>query len=245
MDANSVSGDDEALNGDLRRRVVVDTEKMEWHPSPSGEVLRKRLHRVGSTESGQVTSLFRYPPGASFPEHPHPEGEEIFVIEGVFSDQSGDAEAGCHLLNPEGFRHAPYSEPGCLIFVKLRQYGGAGRPHRRTETGRIPWQATEFEGVSRKTLFDEPSFSDVTTLERWEPGASPGVRHFDSGVEIFVLEGACSEGDREYGTGTWLRRPAGSNLNAFSHGGGVFYLKTGAFPTLRSIEVDAIVGEND
>ena len=234
-----MSGGDEALNGDLRRSVVMDTEKMEWQPSPSGEVLRKRLHRVGGAESGQVTSLVRYPPGASFPEHPHPEGEEIFVIEGVFSDQSGDAQAGCHLLNPEGFRHAPYSDPGCVIFVKLRQYAGEGRPHRRTSTGQMAWETTEFEGVSRKTLLDEPSFSDVTTLERWEPGAFPGIRHFDTGLEIFVLEGSISEGEREYRKGTWLRRPAGSDLDAHSKDGSVFYLKTGALPMLRSVDVDA------
>ena len=56
-------------------------------------------------------------PGFGLDEHGHPEGEEIFVIEGTFSDHLGDAHAGTHLLNPEGFRHAPHSEPGCLILV--------------------------------------------------------------------------------------------------------------------------------
>jgi len=65
--------------------------------------------------------------GSRFPEHDHPEGEEILVLEGVFSDQRGGHGPGSHLASPEGHRHAPWSDPGCVIFVKLRQYGGAGR----------------------------------------------------------------------------------------------------------------------
>ena len=42
-----------------------------------------------------------------------------------FSDESGDWGADTCLLNPEGFRHAPFSREGCLIFVKLRQAAGA------------------------------------------------------------------------------------------------------------------------
>ena len=75
----------EALNGDMSIRAVMDTREMDWTPSPAGTVLRKRLHLVGEVESGQVTTFVRYLPGSSFPEHGHPEGEEIFVIKGTFS----------------------------------------------------------------------------------------------------------------------------------------------------------------
>ncbi|MDP4917861.1 MAG: cupin domain-containing protein, partial [Haliea sp.] len=74
-----------ALNGDFSLRTVVDPHTLDWTPSPGGHVLRKRLHRVGQAESGQVTSLVRYEPGATFPAHDHPQGEEILVLEGVFS----------------------------------------------------------------------------------------------------------------------------------------------------------------
>jgi len=37
------------------------------------------------------------------------------------------ARAGSYLLNPEGFEHAPFSKPGCLLFVKLRQDPGLDR----------------------------------------------------------------------------------------------------------------------
>ena len=66
-----------SLNADLTVRVAVDTQDMEWTQSPGGHVLRKRMHLAGPAESGQVTSVVRYQPGASFPCHNHPDGEEI------------------------------------------------------------------------------------------------------------------------------------------------------------------------
>jgi anti-sigma factor ChrR (cupin superfamily) len=215
-------------------RAVMDTREMDWTPSPSGTVLRKRLHLVGEVESGQVTSIVRYLPGSSFPEHGHPEGEEIFVLEGTFSDHVGDAHEGTHLLNPEGFRHGPFSDPGCLILVKLRQYAGEGRELRRTETRTLHWAATTLHGIEQKTLYEDDRFPDVTRLERWASGAAPGPREFPGGVELFVIEGALQDDVGRYSGGTWLRLPAGSTFDAVSDNGCVAYVKTGALPGLRS-----------
>ena len=181
--------EDAPLNGDLTARVAVDTNALEWTASPSGQVERKRLHRVGPQESGQVTSVVRYLAGASFPEHDHPEGEEIFVLDGVFSDQLGHGTRGMHLLNPEGHRHAPYSEEGCLIFVKLRQYDGEGRPYRRTDTLEMAWAPTDRAGIEEKVLFDEPGFADRTVLERWAAGTKSSDTPVEGGAEVFVLSG--------------------------------------------------------
>jgi anti-sigma factor ChrR (cupin superfamily) len=212
----------------------MDTREMDWTPSPAGTVLRKRLRLVGEVESGQVTTFVRYFPGSTFPEHGHPEGEEIFVIKGTFSDHLGDAHDGSHLLNPEGFRHAPHSDPGCLILVKLRQYGGEGRKFQRTQTRDMAWATTAFDGIAQKTLYEDHRFPDVTRLERWAPGTAPGPRKFPGGVEFFVIEGAFEDDLGRYPGGTWLRLPAGSTLDAVSENGCVAYVKTGALPTLRS-----------
>jgi len=224
----------EGLNADMAARALMDTREMDWQSSPSGTVMRKRLHLVGDAESGQVTSLVRYLPGASFPEHDHPEGEEILVLKGTFSDHSGDAHEGMHLLNPEGYRHAPFSDSGCLILVKLRQYAGEGRSTRRTETRALPWLATARAGIEQKILFEDERFPDVTRLERWAPETSAGVHEFPGGAEIFVVEGAFEDSDGRYAGGTWLRLPAGSKQAARTDNGCVLYVKTGALPTLRS-----------
>ena len=78
----------------------------------------EQLHLVGGAESGQVTSVVRYQANATFSVHDHPDGEEIFVLQGTFSDEHGDWPAGTYLLNPEGFRHEPFSKERCVLYVK-------------------------------------------------------------------------------------------------------------------------------
>lgn len=224
----------EAIRGDPTRREVVDTAGMEWSPSPSPSVLRKRLHLVGEAESGQVTSLVRYQPGSRFPEHDHPEGEEILVLEGVFSDHRGDHPAGSYLLSPEGFRHGPWSDPGCLLFVKLRQYGGAERTCVDIDTRAQAWQPTARDGLCQKLLYADPRFPDAVRLERFAPGASAGVQERPGGVEILVLEGVLEDEQGRYAQGTWLRLPPGSRHSPRSAGGAVAYVKTGGVAALRS-----------
>jgi hypothetical protein len=118
--------------------------------------------------------VVRYEPNARFPAHDHPEGEEIVVLEGVFSDEHGDWPAGTFLANPEGFRHAPFSDPGCLLFVKLRQFPGRERRHVAVDTDALPWQPGEAPGVRFKPLYAQEGFADETRLERWEPGVGLG-----------------------------------------------------------------------
>ena len=162
----------ETLNGDLALRALMRAGNMVWQPSPSGSVWRKRFHLVGGAESGQVTSIVRYEKDSSFPAHDHPDGEEILVLEGTFSDEHGDWPAGTYLLNPQGFRHAPFSREGCLLFVKLRQYAGADRHHVALRTDAMSWLSGSTPGIEIKTLYSEPGFADETRLERW-PGVHP------------------------------------------------------------------------
>ncbi len=227
-------GSDESLRGDMTRREVVDTAAMEWAASPSPSVFRKRLHLVGGAESGQVTSVVRYVPGSQFPEHDHPEGVEIFVLEGVYSDQRGDHGPGSYLLNPEGHRHAPWSQPGCVIFVKLRQYAGDGREYVEVHREARPWQPSDHDGVETKLLYADPRFPDATRLERWSSGAAPGERHYPGGAELFVIEGALADENGRYGPGSWLRLPPGAKHTPRSDGGAVVYLKTGGVASLRA-----------
>jgi hypothetical protein len=223
-----------SINGDLAAVALEDTERMPWTPSPSGSVWRKRVHLVGAPELGQVTSVVRFEPGSEFPEHGHPEGEEILVLDGVFSDHQGDWPAGTFLLNPEGFRHAPFSVPGCRLFVKLRQYPGAGRRQLALDTNELAWQPTATPGVERKPLYEQPAFSDGMCLERWQAGTAPGVIAYPKGVEFFVLDGELAD---EYGShprGGWLRLPAGGEHRPRSAGGCTLYVKRSGLPYLRS-----------
>jgi anti-sigma factor ChrR (cupin superfamily) len=220
------------INGDLTVPVVVDTGAMDWSPSPSGSVWRKRLHLVGPPESGQVTSVVRYEAASSFHAHDHPEGEEILVLDGVFSDEHGDWPAGSYLLNPEGFRHAPFSRQGCLLFVKLRQYPGRDRIHVAVDVATLPWLPTAAAGISTKKLYDQAGFADSMRLERWERGKAKALHRYDRGAELFVTDGAFTDESGRHATGTWLRFPAGASHRAGTEEGCTLYVKEGGFAYL-------------
>jgi len=205
---------------------------MAWTPSPSGTVWRKRVHLVGPAESGQVTSVVRYDRNSSFPVHDHPDGEEILVLQGVFSDQQGDWPAGTFLLNPEGFRHAPFSKEGCVLLVKLRQYPGTDRRHVAVDTNKLPWQSSEIARLSRKPLYRQEGFADSVELQKWEQGADPGVVTYPEGAEIFVIDGGFEDENGRFGQGCWLRFPAGASHELQSHGGCTLYVKTGGLAYL-------------
>ena len=223
-----------ALNGELDRRTCVNADDQEWVASPGGEVLRKRLHRVGPPESGQVTSIVRYQPGSEFPSHPHPEGEEILVLEGVFSDEHGDWPAGTYLLNPEGFEHKPYSREGCLLFVKLRQFPGTDRKHVVVDTNDAEWRSSVRPGARWQKLYAQEPFSDHMRIENWSRPGDIGQLNFPQGAEIFVLSGSFADEHGNYGKHTWLRLPPGSSLSPEGDEACELYIKEGGFPYLRA-----------
>jgi anti-sigma factor ChrR (cupin superfamily) len=221
-----------AIHGDLSSRMVVDTKALNWIPSPGGAVLRKRMHLVGPPESGQVTSIVQYPPDSHFHSHDHPDGEEILVIDGVFSDEHGDWPAGTYLLNPEGFHHAPYSRDGCLLLVKLRQFPGRDRQHIVVDTVNIPWETTGGREVKR--LYSQPGYQDSMRLERWSPASVIGDREFSLGAELFVLRGTFADEHGTYDAHTWLRFPPQSRHRLRTAGGCELYVKEGGFAYLRN-----------
>lgn len=194
--------------------------EMEWLASPSPDVWRKRFYLHGPPESGRVTSLVRYAPGSRFPGHEHPDGEELLILDGVFSDEAGDWGAGSYLLNPEGFRHAPYSEPGCLLFVKLRQYPGLDRRHVTIQTRDLAWQD---DGTL--PLYEETGHPESMRLERWQGDA--GVRSYPGGVELFVVDGSFSDESGQYDRNSWLRLPPDHGHHPRSPDGCELYVRRG------------------
>jgi anti-sigma factor ChrR (cupin superfamily) len=216
---------DESLNADFTKRAVMETAAMAWQASPSPTVWRKRLDLVAG-EFSRVTSVVRYDAESAFHPHDHPDGEEILVLDGVFSDEHGDYPAGSYLLNPEGFRHAPFSRRGCVLFVKLRQYGGARRRHRAIDTSRAAWLAGE-PGVEVLPLYLDANHTDIMMLQRYAPGTRLAALEQPGGLELFVLEGALQEDGERHGAGTWIRLPPGSRPSLGSSTGCKLYLKVG------------------
>jgi anti-sigma factor ChrR (cupin superfamily) len=211
---------------------ILHADELPWVQSPTPGVWRKRLEHSGPSESGRVTSIVRYDAGSVFPVHPHPDGEEILVLEGVFSDEHGHYPAGTFLLHAEGFSHAPFSSAGCLLFVKLRQAPGARTPLRiDTHAG---WAATEIAGVERLELYAAPALPDArvdgspgarTHLTRVAAGVRVGPIAFPEGEEILVLEGEFNDEYASYRRHSWVRFPPGGSHTLRTDRGCTLYVQ--------------------
>ncbi len=215
-----------SLNTDFSERAVMNIDDMEWLASPSRTVWRKRFDLLDG-EFSRVTSVVRYDSGSSFPAHDHPEGEEILVLDGVFSDEHGDYPAGTYLLNPKGFRHAPFSREGCTIFVKLCQFAGDGREHIAIDTSEAEWRPARIDGVTMMPLYEHPDYPEKIALYRFAPGASVPLHDHPGGEEVFVIDGAIEDEHGRCPAGTWLRMPPGSSHAPFSKEGCTLYVKMG------------------
>jgi quercetin dioxygenase-like cupin family protein len=96
---------------------VVNSLTAEWTPARIPGISVKVLRR--DNETGQSSSLVRFDPGASFPAHDHPAGEEVFVLEGEVQIGRHRLKAGDYLYAPPGVKHAVSSEGGCVFLVAL------------------------------------------------------------------------------------------------------------------------------
>ena len=217
----------EPLNMDRTQRLCIDTNRLDWESSPANGVWRKKLEREAA-ESGQVTSVVRYAPGTRFSAHRHPLGEEILVLEGVFSDEQGDYPAGSYLHNPPGSSHAPFSDSGCTILVKLNQFETDDDRVVRIRTHESDWRAGLVDGLSVMPLHSHGV--SHTELVRWAPGTVFQPHSHPGGEEIFVIEGIFEDEYGQYPTGCWLRNPAWSRHHPFSREGCTLLVKVGHIP---------------
>lgn len=99
--------------------VRIDTATESFRPGqvPGLSVLALHEHE------GVHTALVRWAPGTQFLAHNHWGGEEIYVLDGVFSDEFGHYPQDTWIRSPHLSRHTPYSDPGCLIYVKVGHLG--------------------------------------------------------------------------------------------------------------------------
>jgi anti-sigma factor ChrR (cupin superfamily) len=221
------------LNMDFTRRVVIDTTIESWQRSPMAGVWRKPLAREDS-ERGHATSVVRYEAGASFPYHQHPGGEEILVLGGVFSDHSGDFGPGSYIRNPPGTGHAPFSKPGCVLFVKLHQFEPGDDSSVRIDARSADWLPGQ-GGLRVMPLHDFQG--EHVALVKW-PAGERFVRHRHwEGEEVFVLSGEFIDEYGRYPAGTWLRSPHMSEHHPYVEVETVIWVKVGHLPAPPAAEI--------
>jgi anti-sigma factor ChrR (cupin superfamily) len=221
------------LHADLHQRMVLHTGAIAWSPSPMAGVERRLLDRHGG-EVARATSIVRYAPGSRFERHGHGGGEEILVLEGTFSDEQGTYPAGTYLRNPAGSAHAPFSEEGCTMLVKLQQMHPADQERVVINTQQGTWHPGPAAGLALLPL--HAWGSEQVDLRRLAPGTVVPHHVHPAGEEILVLEGLIQDDQGNYPAGSWLRQPPGSAHRPHSEHGCTIWVKSGHLPATLGLE---------
>lgn len=211
------------FNMDFTKQVVINTAKLNWESSPMAGVKRKRM-AFEEVEQGHATSIVEFEAGSSFRYHEHPLGEEILVLEGVFSDHEGNFPAGTYIRNPEGFSHAPFSKEGCVILVKLHQFD-----KEDTAQVRIDTKNTEFRpGQGNLEVLPLHEFGgEHTALVKWPAGEKFVPHQHWGGEEVYVIYGEFIDEHGRYPAGSWIRSPHLSKHHPYVEEETLILVKTG------------------
>jgi len=210
------------IRADFAQPALQKPDQQQWVASPQPGVERVMLDRVGD-EVAVATSLVRYAPNSAFPDHEHALGEEFIVLQGEFADEHGRYPAGSYLRNPPGTHHAPFSEPGCLIWVKLRQFDLADQRQCALSldaeipaTGAVARELHRHAGETVRELAAAAG-AEITLA------AAPDVQ------ELLVLAGEIRWGAQVVGPFGWIRIPAGAQLAATALSACRLFTKTRPF----------------
>lgn len=195
--------DTRPLNMDFSITLCCRPDEQSWFKSPADGVSRMPLERE-ATESGHTTSFVKFEPGSYFPPHQHPQGEEIYVLEGVFSDENGDYPAGSYLRNPPGSGHKPFTKNGCTLFVKLDQFQSGDTEQVVLKPEQQQWRP----GLGKLKVLSLHTYEGESTALVWWPENEVFQPHTHwGGEEIVVLKGVFIDEHGEYPQGSWIRSP--------------------------------------
>lgn len=98
---------------------LVRSHKTEWRPLVEEGVNTNGIFiktlRFDEATHRPPTFLLKFESGAGYPNHNHPAGEEVFVLEGEVRFGPDHLHAGDYLYTAPGETHAAFSKTGCIM----------------------------------------------------------------------------------------------------------------------------------
>ena len=106
------------MNTDINNYIVRNNQ-IEWQP-----LIEKGIHyqgisvislRFDGAKQRSTTIMLKFEPGATYPYHNHPGGEEIFVLKGEAILENVTLSQGDYLYTPVNFKHSVTTQKGCIM----------------------------------------------------------------------------------------------------------------------------------
>jgi len=97
----------------------VEVARLPWEKTRFPGVEAKTL--LVDRETGVVTSLMKFAPGARLPDHEHVLIEQTYVLEGSLVCGEGECKAGDFVWRPAGSRHEAWAGPQGGLMLAMFQ----------------------------------------------------------------------------------------------------------------------------
>jgi len=109
----------EPLHSPESQAQLVRTNESDWKPlnEPGVSGISVKVLRFDKGTGRVPTFLLKFDPGATYPAHDHPAGEEVFVLEGEVTFGKDHLMAGDYMYAPPGQKHAVWSGQGCVMLL--------------------------------------------------------------------------------------------------------------------------------
>jgi anti-sigma factor ChrR (cupin superfamily) len=191
------------LNMDFSKTVCLKTDEQISSNTLVEGVTRRYLER-SAENTGHTTSFVTFSPNANHPQHIHTQGEEILVLEGVFSDEKGDYPARTYIRNPPGSYHTTFSKKGCKLFVKSEQFQEGDNQRLVIKPEDQQWR----QGIGGLKILSLHEFgTESSAFVAWPKNEVFQSHSHFGGEEIVVISGTFIDEHGEYPEGTWIRSP--------------------------------------
>ena len=103
--------------------LLTRSNRLDWKPLVEDGVKTEGIHvkrlRYDETTGRAPVILLKFDPGAAYPAHNHPAGEEAFVLQGEVRFGKVHLEAGDYLYTPPNAKHAVHSKTGCIVLLSI------------------------------------------------------------------------------------------------------------------------------
>jgi quercetin dioxygenase-like cupin family protein len=110
------------MNNQITNYITKSNQK-EWTPLIEEGVDTKgifvKVLRHDEQNKRAPTILLKFEPGATYPYHNHPGGEEVFVLEGDATLEGTTLSAGDYLYTLPNFKHSVTSKKGCVLLFMI------------------------------------------------------------------------------------------------------------------------------
>ena len=109
------------ISSDINNYIVRSNQK-DWQPLVEKGISYKGISVISlhydEEKKRSTTILLKFEPGATYPYHNHPAGEEIYMLSGEAILENVTLSQGDYLYTPPNFRHSVTTIKGCtMLFI--------------------------------------------------------------------------------------------------------------------------------